>query len=357
MPTSTRASRPVVRLTSPGEIAGAVPHLCGFVPAESLVLLSLRGPRARIGLTLRFDLPSAAGEDDLAAEAAHRLKADGASRAVAVVYTSETSTGDAGTPLPRRRVVEAWRGRCRDAGIDVDEALLVRAGTWISYLCADPRCCPPDGTPLPAVGSSPALGLVAAQQAVDGRAVLPSRDDLAASVAPAPQVREQALQGLADAGAAFARDRSACGRRAAAAAALERWRAAVRLFADPRAELSVEAAAALAVALEDVLVRDEVVTWALRESAALRGLLLELARRTPPPFDAPVCTLLAWTAYADGDGGLANVALERVALSRPGYALSVLLGRALDAQVPPAQMRALLRATRTDLRRRRRGSG
>jgi hypothetical protein len=349
MPTRTRPARPVVRLTSPGEIAGAVPHLCGFLPRESIVLVSLRGARARVGLTLRFDLPPPAAEQALAAEAAQRLRADGAGGAVAVVYTDQD-----GDVLPRRGLVESWRARCREAGIDVHDALLVRAGAWVSYLCSDARCCPPEGTPLTRAASSAALGLVAAQQAVEGRAVLPSREELAASIAgPQLLAAQAAVQALTAAEGAFARDRAERGRRAADAAALDRWRAAVRRFADPRAQLSGDDAAALAVALQDVLVRDQVVTWALGESSGLLGLLLELVRRTPPPFDAPVCTLLACVAYADGDGGLANVALERVGRSRPGYALAVLVQQALHAQVPPAQVRTLLRATRTDLRRRR----
>lgn len=351
MPTSTRTPRPVVRLTSPGEIAAAVPHLCGFVPSESVVLISLRGPRARVGLTMRFDLPDHPGEAALAAEAADRLKADGAGRTVAVVHTEQAGGG-----LPRRRLVDLLRERCRERGVDVDDVLLVRGGRWVSYLCSDPGCCPAQGTPLAAAQSSPALGLVAAQQAVEGRAVLPSRDELAASIAP-PQLlaARAAAQALTEAEQAFADDRLQRGRRPANATAIERWRAVMARFADPRAELPEHEAAALAVALEDVLVRDEVATWALREHAALLGVLHALARLTPPPFDAPVCTLLAWVAYAEGNGGLANVALERVALSRPDYSLAVLLRQALDAQIPPAQVRTLLRATRSALRRRRRG--
>jgi hypothetical protein len=359
MTTSARSSRPVVRLTSPGEIAGAVPHLCGFVPTESVVLISLRGPRRRVGLTLRFDLPLPAHEAVLADEAAERLAADGAGRTVAVVYTSDTDT-DTGTgtgpALPRRGFVAALRDRCRRRGIEVDDVLLVRSDRWVSYLCSDARCCPREGTPLASARSSGTLGLVAAQQAADGRVVLTSRAQLAASIAgPELLAREGALQALRAAERERDQDRLDRGRRAVNAQSLDRWRDAVRRFAEPPADLGVEEAAALAVSLADVLVRDEVVTWALREHAAVLGTLLALARRTPPPYDAPVCALLAWVAYAEGNGGLANVALERVGVSRPTYSLAVLLRQALDAQVPPAQIRTLLRATSAERRRRRTG--
>jgi hypothetical protein len=49
----------VARLSGPGEILAVLPSLCGFTPHESLVLLSLRGPRRRLGLTARVDLPDA----------------------------------------------------------------------------------------------------------------------------------------------------------------------------------------------------------------------------------------------------------------------------------------------------------
>ena len=98
--------------------------------------------------------------------------------------------------------------------------------------------------------------------------------------------------------------------------------------------------------------RDEVATWTLHDRDALMSLLVALARQSVPPYDAPVCTLLAWVAYADGNGGLANVALERVAVSDPDYSMAQLLRQALDAQIPPSQVRRVLRGTRGELRRR-----
>ena len=128
---------PVVRLTSPGEIAAAVPHLCGFVPTESLVAVSLRGERRRIGLTLRFDLPFADdGTEAAADEVAGRLAHDGAGSMVLVVYT------DAAGERPREALVRAVIDAAELHGITVMEALLVRAGRWSSYTCCAPDCCP-----------------------------------------------------------------------------------------------------------------------------------------------------------------------------------------------------------------------
>jgi hypothetical protein len=57
-----------------------------------------------------------------------------------------------------------------------------------------------------------------------------------------------------------------------------------------------------------------------------------------------------------GDGGLANVALERVFAATPTTRWRVLLRQALDAQIPPSQVRLILRGARGELRRRRRRS-
>ena len=99
-----------------------------------------------------------------------------------------------------------------------------------------------------------------------------------------------------------------------------------------------------------MLVRDEVATWSLRRSEALMATLLQTARQVVPPEDAAVLALLGWVAYAHGDGGLANVSLERCLTSDPDYSLGNLLVEMLHNQIPPREIRALMRRTRAALR-------
>jgi hypothetical protein len=122
-----------------------------------------------------------------------------------------------------------------------------------------------------------------------------------------------------------------------------------RYDADPRQRLGSEEAARLLLGLRDVLVRDEVATWSLDGDAGLRALLGDLCRMTPPPDDAPVCTLLAWVCYAAGDGATANVALDRALSSGPDYSMAVLLRQMLDAQVHAQQVRRAMAHTRREL--------
>jgi len=47
-----------VRIDDLGELAASIPHLLGFRPRESVVLVGLAGPAGgRVGLTVRADIP------------------------------------------------------------------------------------------------------------------------------------------------------------------------------------------------------------------------------------------------------------------------------------------------------------
>jgi hypothetical protein len=333
------ADLPVARLRTPAELAAALPQLCGFVPEDSLVLVSLRGPSLRVGLTMRVDLPPPGAERALASQLAGRLRADRARRVVVAVVTD--APDDDG--LPRRRLVTAVERAARKAGVGVAERLLVRNGRWWSYDCADPGCCPPDGTPL-AVEPTPALGLVAAQQALEGRAVLPSRDDLVASLAPATDPAVAARLVASD--QARLRRTAQEGRVVVGRDALRLWRRALDRALDPTGP---EAAAHLVVSLQDVLVRDRVLTWALEHDEALLALLIRLASTSTPPHDVEVCALVGWVAHLRGDGALANVALDRALAGDPAHGLAGLCRQALDGQVAPRAVRSLLQDARAVL--------
>ena len=334
------ATRPIVRLSSPSEIVALVPVLCGFVPRESLVAVSLQGVRHRVGLTMRFDLDWCDGQPHASQEIADRLGVDQATRALLVLF-SETPDDD---QRARGPLVEQVQGHCAQRGIEVSEALLVRSGRWTSYLCTGRVCCPDEGTPIE-FEPSPALQLVAAERVLAGRAVLGSREELVRSVAPPVLLAAVvARQELDRAEVVWWNDYCRLGRDALFAQSIAAARSAMSRAMTPAGVTLVEAAG-LAVAVQDVRVRDEVATWALRQRDPLLALLTQTVRAVGAPRDAAVCALLAWVAYAQGDGGLANVALDRALTSDPDYSLALLLREMLDRQVPPLEVRRLLRAT------------
>ena len=330
----------VARLSGPGEILAVLPSLCGFPPQESLVLLSLRGPRRRLGLTARVDLPSPEEEQQLAALCADRMAGDGASSVVVTVLSEQGR---------RSGLVDAVRDALAERDVGVLEALHVSAGRWTSYTCSA-ACCPAEGTPVP--DAPPVLGLVRAEQVATGRAVLASRDELVRSLAPPVLLAAAAAeQHLEQAAQAWLRSRAEHGAVAARRSTLDHVQVLLDRVAAGGPVGPVDAAV-LAVGLADVQARDAVATLILTREEELLSLLVQVARQVVAPDDVPVCTLVAWTAYARGEGALANVALDRALAGRPEYSLALLLRSALDGGVHPDEVRSLARGTEQVLRAR-----
>jgi hypothetical protein len=116
------------------------------------------------------------------------------------------------------------------------------------------------------------------------------------------------------------------------------WDEVIARWAEPPGELSDDEAADLAMSLADRWLRDEL---GMREDPEqLLPLVAELCRRTPSPYDAPVCTLYAWLAYQAGGGAVVSIALERALSTDPDYRLAQLLQDAVFAQVAPRRLRA-----------------
>lgn len=334
----------VARLTTPAQILAALPLQLGYVPTESLVVACQHGERGRLGLTLRFDLPSHRDEPALARQVVARVRQQQPEGVLLVVYTSDPGR-------PRGALVDAVLDGLH--GVEPSDALLVRDGRFWSYLCGDRRCCPPEGRPLAEVGpDDDQLGLLAAELVLQGRTVLPSRAALEASLAgPEGVAAASAVRHCETAFEDLLLAREAGEREAYVEQLLAQWAATADRFSLPVPVLHAHDAAALAVSLGDKLLRDVVVSRL--EVHGMRPLLTELCRRTPPPWDVPVCTVLAWAAYADGGGAEVSIALERALSADPGYELAVLLQHALLGQADPSLLREIMRSLAADARLRR----
>ena len=342
----SRPDRPIaVRLSDPGDVAAALPHLLGFRPRESLVVVSLRGSTGwRLGLTARVDLPAPEHRTPVLAGLVRSLLTDRPDAVLLAVVSEEAdepAPASSAPELPHRGLVHEAVLAFDRLGVPVREALLVRRERWWSYDCSADCCAPPAGTPLP-VGTSP----LAAAATVTGQVVEGDRTALARRIAP--------IGFLAAAGMAQACEE--VGDELAARTAQLGWDvvreeawAAVLAAVEEAAPGSVHRlpdrqVARLAWAVRDVDVRDRALTLALgRSAAAAEVVWTELTRRSPVPLDAAPATLLAVTAWVRGDGALANVALERALTSEPSYTFAGLLRTALDACMRPAEVRRLIR--------------
>jgi hypothetical protein len=332
-----------VRLSDPGDVAAALPQLLGFRPQESLVAVSLRGGAGRqLGLTARVDLPAPEQRRPVLDGVVRSLRTDRPDAVLLLVVSEDDDvTGLPAPQLPHRALVHEAVLAFHRVGLAVREVLLVRRGRWWSYDCSRPCCAPDAGTPLPGGTSS-----LAAASALTGRVVEADRAALVRRLAP---VGFLAAEGMARAcdevGDELARRTARLGWDAVTE---EGW-AAVLAAVDaagpgPVQRLPDREVARLAWGLRDVDLRDRALALALgATAAAAEAVWTDLVQRAPAPLDAAPATLLAVTAWVRGDGALANVALERALASEPSYSFAVLLRSALDACLPPAEIRRLIR--------------
>ncbi|HEY6274957.1 MAG TPA: DUF4192 domain-containing protein [Streptosporangiaceae bacterium] len=328
------AGAPRVRLSSPAGILAVVPHLLGFHPARSLVVIGAGGPRQRIELGFRYDLP-----DPPDATVTHQI----AGHAVAVLTHRKITTVIAVGYGPGRLVtpvMDEFAATARRGGLAVRELLRVEDGRYWSYLCRSVVCCPAEGVPFDA-RTHPAAAVLSAA----GLAAYPDRAALARTIAPlsgrAARARDEAAQRACARVAALTAEASATrgpdplrlviteGRRAVREA-IDRYRAGGQIT-------DADQLAWLVVSLAQLPVRDD--AWArmvpAHRDAHLR-LWTDLVRSAADTWLPAPAALLAFTAWQCGEGALANIGVERALAADPGYSMALLLGDILDAGVPPS---------------------
>lgn len=395
-----------IRTTEPRELLALVPFQLGFRPTESAVLVSLRGRRSRVGLVARVDLADLADTRRgavLARSLVAHLVADGATRAVAVLYTAE----DLQVATPRSVAAAAARS-LEAAALHLLEGLecwVVGTTGYYALGCEDPGCCPPGGRPLADLQATQ----VGAEMVLQGVRVAPTRDDL---------VRIPVADAAARRAARRSRGRwQARGEAAAPGSTAHRWRReglavwraalddALRDAAEPPvagtgsagptaaassaatgprsfgpvppARTAAAQVGRLLAALDDVLVRDAVlltfvagndrvadrlvagesgpeIARALgaitdpargrrpdaRRSAAARAVLESAVGHAPRGAHPPALTLLAVLAWWEGDGARAGILVDRALDADPEYRLALLVDQALRAGMPPGWARA-----------------
>ncbi|HTY73908.1 MAG TPA: DUF4192 domain-containing protein [Actinomycetes bacterium] len=322
----------VLRLSGPPDVLAALPYLVGFPPTESVVAIGLHGRRKRLRVTLRVDLAGAeaAVADGLVEAPSHpaalaaALSRAGASRVVLVVVTDRAEEG-----LTAADLVSVLAGELEARRIEVEDAVLARGDRWFSYLCHNPACCPPEGTPLPGDDR------VAAELALAGEAPFRSRADVEALVAPEQGIRRQAVEAAVDALLAVGPS--------GPDAVDERTslRTAFRTVVSGR-PLEAQNAALCLLWLTGSHVRDACLnpTTGPEGEAALR-LWCELARLAPADLVSAPATLAAFVALCRGQGALANAALDEALADDPGYTLAQLLRHIATAGIPPSVVRGV----------------
>jgi hypothetical protein len=324
----TATNRPVVKLDQPGEVIASIPALLGFHPADSLVALGMSGPRAKeLGVVLRTELPPASR----ARELAFTLLVALVQQPIAGVTLVVVGGGRPDDDLPHRELL----ARCESVFVDNDIPVIHQLWTpdttggrkWYCY----------DETDCGGVVGDPATTELAAIISAAGLPVFDRREDIVATLAPEPP------DVLARRSASLDRsstDAEPSGGSDPPTARLDAVRSAIEAAVTKPPVLTDQDVASLAGALADHRIRDVCLDFEeLLDVAAAERLWTALAKATPPPESAEAACLLAFSAYARGDGVLAGIALEQALAADPGHRLSGLLRSALTVGLPPDKIR------------------
>jgi len=336
--TSGSSSRDTLTLSSPDAFLASVPHMLGFACDDSVVLVGLgpdEGGRAsQVLLTQRFNTPpadfDASQVRELARAAAEPMARAGSTDVIIAVFGSQAPPP--GGDLPSGQLVDDLVTALDEEGMGVKDALFTDGISRWSYGCDNPACCPPEGRVIPAEVRTH----VAAEFAVAGAAMLPSRDALVREVAPADQTVRDRVRACME----------TIARTGASPRALEAWRDTaitdVTRAVAPDGPVTSEQIAKSLAGLGDVRVRDTVL-WEMSQDpggprAAVDGLSA-LVRSAPNGHVAPAATVLAVAHWLGGDGARANVALDRALGDDPEYSLGVMVSAALRSGLPPQSWR------------------
>jgi hypothetical protein len=317
-------------LTRPGALIAAIPAVLGFTPVKSLVLVSLDAGEMRA--VLRVDL-------------SEELRSGPGGPLEQLTEVAASAVPDAVIAV----IVDAKGASCpmcndehRQLSDDLAESLAERgvelyAVHVVDHVGAGGRWHCVDGCGANGRVDDPTASPVAVAAVLDGRRLYADRAELQAVIAAAETVpAESVRECLADDQARRRADPQRSTR-----SDLQAVRAAASRVADGDVLVDDEIAR-LGAALTDVLVRDTLFALAVGEGApAAESLWAVLARRLPEPWRTEPLVLLAFSAYARGDGPLAGVSLHEALRCDPTHRMADMLDRALQAGMRPEKIREL----------------
>ncbi|MFD7258984.1 DUF4192 domain-containing protein [Streptomyces sp. NPDC059874] len=367
--TTGAATEPQITLRSPAELADALPYMLGFHPTDSLVMVAVHGEGGRFGGRLRVGIPATPSEwEDTARQVADCLIRGSARRGgkpdgIVVFLCQEPNGEESGQRVMTRLRPLAQRIRLACGALDVPvlEALCLSAGRFWSYVCPDERCCPAEGSPLAATGTS----VLAAAATFAGLQVRGSLKEIERRLTPLRGAVAGEMERALDRAAAAlvpkildgaTREEVGAETIALAGSLMRRMTLAPPAEGGPRADdwddalLTHDEAAALILGLQDREIRDVAAEWMEGEEAApaLR-LWRALARRCVGAYGehaAAPLTLAGWVSWSTGDEPTARIALGLALRADAEYRFAQLLHHACNEGIDPEGLRQCLREER-----------
>lgn len=324
MSTTDRPDAPIDR---PGALIAALPAVLGFTPERSLVLVT--AARGEMGAVMRADLGGETDGDSLS-HLAELAAASRAEIAIAVIVDDE-GTG-----------CQMCADQYRDLAHELAVALARRdvelhAVHVVDKVAAGGRWYCADGCGASGEVEDPAASPIAAAAVLDGRRLYSRRSELVAVVSPIdPKRRAELAEGIEQTGA-IDLDRPD----SQARSDIEHALACAGQIGGGR-PLADGQLVRLAVSLADPRVRDTLYALAVGDHAGpAETLWADLARRLPEPWRVEALVLLAFSAYARGDGPLAGISLEAALRGTPTHRMAGMLDTALQSGMRPEQIREL----------------
>lgn len=128
-----------IHVTTPACLLSVIPHLLGFQPVKSLIIIGTEPSSHRAKVTLRYDPPDPRTADEIIRHATGILATQHSTLAVVVGY------GPSHLVAP---LIDELQKSSPPVGLTLTEILRVENDRYWSYLCDRPDCCPADGTPF-----------------------------------------------------------------------------------------------------------------------------------------------------------------------------------------------------------------
>lgn len=296
-----------ISLHSPDDLLAVLPHLLGFKPTESLVLVPLSAELP----TARIDLPTTHAAIDQAWES------------IRGPYTRHTHPGASLAMV----CVSANRDHAHTATRDLQGRLAgIGIATHIRLWATDTTWCDLD-TDTTGQQTQAARDRLAAEAVLAGQVPpAPSRDTLAATLVGDREPIARLLPTV----------RAAADRRGPAREGQWAMRRFRRFEADG-IRLDDHDAARLLLALKSIPTRDRLWNTLCRATAPTHSALwTDMTRRAPDDVRAAPAALLGFASWLHGHGAMAWCALDQVP-PQPPYSLANLLATALEAGLNPRE--------------------
>ncbi|SDN62611.1 DUF4192 domain-containing protein [Allokutzneria albata] len=333
---STTTPDGVTRLRDIADLVAGVPHLLGFHPTDSLVLICFaeKDDSVRVGLALRVDLPADQDRQAVAAQLLAPVLGHRTAEMVAVVLCP-AQPDPWPAELPHSGLIAELDRVFGSVDVPIRHAVwaesIVDGAAWRCY--DEPDC----GGLLP----DPAANPIATASALAGNVTFASREEMRAVLDPDPPDalarRTAIIDALLDSFGGVTPPGFD-----GPEAALRMVHATITAATEHPLRLSDEDVARLAMALANPTVRDACLATVLGDHAgAAESVWLALTRAVPGPERAEPATLLAYASYLRGDGALAGMALDLAEQADASHRLGRLLRTALDHGLPPAELAVL----------------